>query len=138
MCFDAWAGSDPTTAIKDKLAAIAASIGVVEPLAGAPTIAELARLVTGNGKTLVLVFDQFEEFLVNHADALDPLRKEVAALVRTQAIDARVLICLREEFLAALEPFRQDILTLFQSTYRLEPLSNRGCEKSHCRTGTAL
>src|SRR5262249_50638573 len=111
LCFDAWAGSDPITAIKDMLAAMAASIGVIEPLAGAPTIAELSRLMTGNGKTLVLVFDQFEEFLVNHANALDPLRKEIAGLVRAQTIDARVLICLREEFLAALEPFRQDILT---------------------------
>lgn len=123
MYWDAWAGSDPIAAIKEKLAAAASSIGVVDPLAGAPTIAELARLVTGNGKTLVLVFDQFEEFLVNHANALDPLRKEVAALVRAQTIDARVLISLREEFLAALEPFRQEILTLFQSTYRLEPLT---------------
>jgi len=123
MYFDAWAGSDPAMAIKEKLAAMATLLGVVEPLAGAPTISELARLVTGNGKTLVLVFDQFEEFLVNHADALDPLRKEVAALVRAPTIDARVLICLREEFLAALEPFRQEILTLFQSTYRLEPLA---------------
>src|SRR5262245_54591148 len=60
LCFDAWAGSDPITAIKDMLAAMAASIGVIEPLAGAPTIAELSRLMTGNGKTLVLVFDQFE------------------------------------------------------------------------------
>src|SRR5262249_16751519 len=128
LCFDAWAGSDPITAIKDMLAAMAASIGVIEPLAGAPTIAELSRLMTGNGKTLVLVFDQFDEFLVNHANALDPLRKEIAGLVRAQTIDARVLICLREEFLAALEPFRQDILTLFQSTYRLEPLAIKEVE----------
>lgn len=123
MYWDAWAGSDPTSAIKEKLAAVASSTGVVDPLAGAPTIAELARLVTGNGRTLVLVFDQFEEFLVNHANELDPLRKEVAALVRAQTIDARVLISLREEFLASLEPFRQEILILFQSTYRLEPLT---------------
>ena len=37
-------------------------------------------------------------------------------------MDARVVISLREEFLAAIEPFRQEILTLFQSTYRLESL----------------
>ncbi|GKS63816.1 hypothetical protein YTPLAS72_11200 [Nitrospira sp.] len=128
MYFDAWAGSDPTAAIKDNLAAMASAIGVVDPLAGAPTIAELVRLVTANGKTLVLVFDQFEEFLVNHANALDPLRKEVATLVRAQTIDARVLISLREEFLAALEPFRQEIVTLFQSTYRLEPLAAKDVE----------
>lgn len=121
---DGWSGSDPAGDVKDRLAAVAATSGVVDPMAGAPTLAELARLMTADGKTLVLVFDQFEEFLVNHAQGLDPLRKELAALVRMQAIDARVLISLREEFLAALEPFRAEILTLFQSTMRLEGLSD--------------
>ena len=121
---DGWSGSDPAGDVKDRLAAVAAKSGVVDPMAGAPTLAELARLMTADGKTLVLVFDQFEEFLVNHAQGLDPLRKDLAALVRMQAIDARVLISLREEFLAALEPFRAEILTLFQSTMRLEGLSD--------------
>lgn len=123
LYFDGWAGDEPLSAVKERLGAMATAMSVADPLAGAPTLSELARLLTATGKTLVLIFDQFEEFLVTHADQLDPLRKEVAALVRTASIDARVLLCLREEFLAALEPFRQSILTLFQSAYRLEALS---------------
>ena len=130
---DGWSGSDPAGDLKDLLAVAAAESGVVDPLAGAPTLAELARLMTADGKTLVLVLDQFEEFLLNHAQGLDPLRKELAALVRMQAIDSRLLICLREEFLAALEPFRAEILTLFQSTMRLECLSDKDVlRRSRC------
>ncbi len=123
LYFDAWAGVEPESALKQKLAAMAISAGIADPLVGAPTLTELARLIASDGKTLVLLLDQFEEFLINHPQELDPLRIELAALVRAPSVDARVLISLREEFLAAIEPFRPEILTLFQSTYRLESLS---------------
>jgi hypothetical protein len=122
LYFDAWAGIEPASALKEKLAEVARAAGIADALAGAPTIAELVGLSANDDQTLVLVLDQFEEFLINHAQGLDPLRKEMAALVRAQSVDARVVISLREEFLAAIEPFRQEILTLFQSTYRLESL----------------
>ncbi len=130
LYFDAWAGLDPASALKEKLAEMARSAGVTDPLAGAPTIAELVQLSASDGRTLVLVLDQFEEFLTNHAQQLDPLRKEIAALVRAPSVDARVVISLREEFLAAIEPFRQEILTLFQSTYRLESLPAEEARKA--------
>ena len=128
--FDAWAGSDPLSALKEKLAELAVSAGVSDPLAGAPTLPELVQLSASDGRTVVLVLDQFEEFLINHAQRLDPLRTEIAALIKAHAVDARVLISFREEFLAAIEPFRQEILTLFQSTYRLENLSADRVEKA--------
>ena len=63
---------------------------------------------------------------MTHGKQLDPLRKELAALVRTSGLDVRVVLSLRQEFLATLEPFRNEILNLFQSTYLLDSLDDQG------------
>ncbi len=44
-----------------------------------------------------------------------------------------VVLSLREEFLAALEPLRDQILNLFQSTYRLESLDENGVRQAISR-----
>jgi WD40 repeat protein len=122
--FDSWAQEDPLHALKEELIGLASAIGVTDAGRGSPTLVELVRMLNNvDEQSVVLILDQFEEFLVNHAQALDPLRDELAALVRAPRVDAAVVLSLREEFLAALEPFRQQILNLFQSAYRLEPLS---------------
>jgi tetratricopeptide (TPR) repeat protein len=121
--FDVWTGEDPSAHLKSDLIKLAQSIGVPHPEAGSPTLAELVGLVASfTGKTLVLILDQFEEFLNAHSQELDLFRKELGALIRPNNIDMRVLISLRQEFLAALEPFHQEILNLYQSTYSLENL----------------
>ena len=51
-------------------------------------------------------------------------------MIRNSDLDVRVLLSMREEHLAALEPFRMEILTLFQSTYRLEPLTDEGVQEA--------
>jgi hypothetical protein len=123
--FDNWSQPDPLVTLKEKLAGLAQSLGVPDAAGGSPTLTELARLIWGaGGLSLVLVLDQFEEFLVRNADRLDPLRGELAALVRSTA-DVAVLLSLREEYLAALEPFRQKISNLFESAYRLEELPEK-------------
>ncbi|MBU5611434.1 nSTAND1 domain-containing NTPase [Geomonas azotofigens] len=124
--FEDWRAEDPCATLKGRLVEEARRLQVPSPEAGAPTLAELARLlISVDDKTLVLILDQFEEFFTSHGRELDPLRKEVGALVRTSKIDVRVLLSLREEHLASLEPFRPEVLNLFQSTYRLEPLAGR-------------
>ena len=124
---DAWSGEQPEKSLYDAIASVAADSGIADPTAGDPTLSELVRLaLSADDRTIVLVLDQFEEFLVNHAGRLDPLRKQLASLVRSRDLNVRVVLALREEFLAALEPFREEILTLFQSTYRLEPLTPEG------------
>ena len=122
--FDSWAQEDPLRALKDTLIKAAAALNVPDPGRASPTLLELVRLLNHvDDESVVLILDQFEEFLVHHGNALDPLRSELAALVKAPGLDASVVIALREEFLAALEPFRQQILNLFQSAYRLEALS---------------
>jgi hypothetical protein len=122
--FDAWSQEEPFQALKETLIHAAAGLGIPDPGSGSPNLTELMRLLNSiEDAGVVLVLDQFEEFLTRHSQRLDPLRKEIAAVVRAPGLDATVVLSLREEFLAALEPFRQEILNLYQSTYRLEHLS---------------
>ena len=123
--FDSWGGKNPTAELKSALIDVASELAIPNPGGGAPTITELVRLIASvDDRTFVLVLDQFEEFLANHGERLNPLKRELAALVRASALDVRTVIALREEFLAALEPFHREILTLYQSTYRLRALSD--------------
>jgi hypothetical protein len=123
--FDAWAQDEPLLLLKDALVCMASDLGIPDAGRGSPTLAELARILCSRDDNgLVLVLDQFEEFLVHHAQSMEPLRSELAALLRSAKLDVTVVLSLREEFLAALEPLRQQILNLFQSTYRLEPLND--------------
>ena len=132
--FDAWAQEDPLGALKDTLVRAAGELGIRDAGRGSPTLTELARILcSSDDRGLVLVLDQFEEFLVHHGESLDPVRSELAALLRAAKLDAAVVLSLREEFLAALEPLRQQILNLFQSTYRLENLDENGVRQAISR-----
>lgn len=127
---DAWAAGQPELALRQTLARAAEAAGLPAVLAADAPLVDWVRVATADGGTLVLVLDQFEEFLLNHANRLDPLRRELAALVRLADLDLRLLIALREEYLADLEPFRAQIVNLFSSTYRLEPLSREDVESA--------
>ena len=125
--FDDWTGDKPADSLKEKLVRLAEKMGIPDPDAGAPTLTELVRLLRSHDdRTLVLILDQFEDFLVSHGQRLDPLRKELSRLVRAGSLDVHVLISLRQEYLASLEPFRKEILKLFESTYHLEHLDDQG------------
>ncbi len=130
ICFDDWRADDPTATLKDRLVAEAKKLQIPEPEAGAPSLADLVRLLlSADDRTVVLILDQFEEFFT-HGHILDPFRKDLGTLVRTPDLDVRVLLSLREEHLASLEPFRSEILNLFQSTYRLEPLDDNAIREA--------
>jgi tetratricopeptide (TPR) repeat protein len=138
--FDEWAVPEPLSILAERLAAILqtkAATFTTEDLAAAELensrtkrrskdgiiIDLLRRLTAYDPRPLVIVLDQFEELLLRHSNSIETVRRELAALVRDRDIDVKILISLREEFLAALEPFRRDIPGLFDSTYRLERLS---------------
>ncbi|MFV1958444.1 MAG: hypothetical protein ACC662_03420, partial [Planctomycetota bacterium] len=139
LYFDAWTQEEPLRALKEALAAVAEELGVPDAGGGGPTLAELVRLIGAvDDRGVVLVLDQFEEFLTTHGRKLDPMRRELAGLARAGDLDVHVLLSLREEFLAALEPFRQAILDLFRSTYRLEGLSLEGLREAVQRPAEAF
>ena len=124
---DNWTADDPCAALKTRLVKFASELGIPDAGKDSPTLTEVvSRIAKADDRTAILILDQFEEFLVTHGKQLDPLRKELAALVRTSGLDVRVVLSLRQEFLAALEPFRNEILNLFQSTYLLDSLDDQG------------
>jgi len=130
---DAWAGDDPLASLTGSMVARARLLGQESAGAGAPTLCELSAIlstITPEPSPVVLVLDQFEELLFHHATRLDPLKRQLAEVVRAGHIDVRVLISMREEFLAALEPFRHDLTDLFRSTFRLEPLAGERLEEA--------
>ena len=132
LYFDSWNAGDPLEALREELVAMATAGGVAEAGAGAPSLAELVSMLNSvDDRTVVLVLDQFEELLTPaHGARLDRFRRELRRLVSSGGPDVRVVLSLREEHLAALEPFREDILELFRSTYRLEMLGDTDLRKA--------
>lgn len=127
--FDNWTGRDPASALKAVLIRTAAHLKIPDAGAGSPSLKQLAALIaSADDRTVVLILDQFEEFLIH--GHLDPLRKELGELIRAAGIDVRVVVSLRQEFLAGLEPFREEILNLFQSTHLLDALDENGIREA--------
>jgi hypothetical protein len=95
LVFDSWHEADPEAAIKRQIAAALgsdpAAADVQESLA-----VWAARVNQGTQKALVLILDQFERFLVQRAERPDPLRMELAAMLKA-GVDVHVVLSLREE-----------------------------------------
>jgi conflict system STAND superfamily ATPase len=126
VIFDRWSEAEAETAIKCEIARAigpdATAICTAEPLtAWAGFINREQR------KPLVLILDQFEQFLLARTGRPDPLRAELAALVRAD-LDVHLVISLREEFLAGLEIFADEIVTIYDSKFRLGHLTDAGTE----------
>jgi hypothetical protein len=122
--FDDWRADDPLATLKSMLLEEAHKLNIPDFGAGPPGLVDFFRLLlSADNRTVVLVLDQFEEFFT-HGHCPDPFRKELGALVRTHDLDVRILLSLREEHLASLGAFLSEIMDLFHSTSRLEPLKD--------------
>ena len=84
----------------------------------------------------LVVLDQFEEVFQHWRDskALDEFAREVARLVHTPGLEARVLISMREEFLGELSLFDNLIPDLFNNCYRLKNATLGEAEEIITRT----
>lgn len=117
---DAWAGP-PLASIQ---AALVASLG-----ASASDLPAAARLAAAShAQGLVLVLDQFEQVFIRHAAELDALGTALGTLLRGDSV--RVVLSLREEYLASLEALRPHFLTIPQAIYRLGPLAGKQAEEA--------
>lgn len=114
--FDKWNSLDPCDAVAQVIA------GGDVP-AGQGQLVDAAKLrLTRDSTTLVLVLDQFEEYLQRYAGDLGMLPAALGALLRA-GLDVRVVLSFREEFLASVDAcLRAHVLALFASTYHLEHL----------------
>lgn len=108
---DDW--SDTPTAVLGR------ALGVAE---GAEPLAAAEQLAVSHELGLILVLDQFEQVMLRHGDALAQLGGLLGALLRSGA-EIRVVLTMREEYLASLDNLRPHILTVPQAMYRLAPLS---------------
>jgi WD40 repeat protein len=121
-----WSG-DPIATID---AAIAAAMERVLG-AAAPAPPGDARLVDrvrawarDGDTTLLLLFDQFEEFLLYHGGAWEPggAARELADVLSARDVPANVLLGLREDALASLDRFKGRVPHLFDNYLRLAHL----------------
>jgi hypothetical protein len=88
------------------------------------------------GGPLVIVLDQFEEFFIRFREKPETRAafiEAVGSLVNDRSLDVTVVFSLREDWLAALDDFREKIPALFQNQYRLRPLTAFGVRQAISR-----
>lgn len=125
--YDRWNTDDPC-------AGLVREMGGGTPVGGSGQLIEAARQRLGaDDRTLVLVIDQFEEYLQRHAGDLGLLPPALGALLRAN-LDVRVVLSFREEFLAGVDAcLRNHVLSLFASTYHLEHLDRERAREAIAR-----
>jgi Tol biopolymer transport system component len=108
----------------------------------APSAGDLAAAITrwevlkGNPKEglhapVILVLDQFEEFLLYHPRPTETkFIRDLAAVVADPDIEARVLLALREDSLASLDALRAVIPGILSSPVQLRPLDRKAAEQA--------
>ena len=75
-------------------------------------------------RPVFLIFDQFEElFVLGSAEEQDKFIATIAGLLDSNAA-CKIVISLREEYLAQLHHFEKKVPTLFDKRLRVEPMSN--------------
>ena len=85
----------------------------------------LARCKEYSSDPLVLVLDQFEELFRYHAGrpSLASCVEQLAQVMTDRTLPVAVVLSMREDFLAELSVFRDQVPDLFSNHYRLQPLS---------------
>src|SRR5258708_6661230 len=77
----------------------------------------------------ILILDQFEDVLRDR-DNLDALWKEIALIVNRPECHARVVVSIREDYLAGLDPLMSRVPGLMENRFRLGPLSREAIEEA--------
>jgi hypothetical protein len=108
--------------LKKRVAAAAGLSNLGETMADG-----LASAVKSLGGRVMLVLDQFEEYLLYQPRG-GSLDDEIAAAIRQRGLPVSFLISIREDALAALDRFEGSIPTLFENYLRIENLSHSGAE----------
>jgi WD40 repeat protein len=130
-----WATRPPLEAVQLSIAANAPHATGIE---GLPLCDQVERLIASaaGARGCLLILDQFEEVFQQWRDSrsLDEFAREVARLAHAKALQARVLISMREEFLGELSIFDNLIPDLFNNCYRLKNATRAEAEDIISRT----
>ena len=86
-------------------------------------IDKLAAWSTGRGGRLLLILDQFEEYLLYHERANDEFGTLLPQVLNQPGLAVNVLISIREDSVARLDAFKGRVPNLFQNYLRLDRLT---------------
>lgn len=106
--------------------------------AGAAPVEAIRSLYLDHLRPVYLIFDQFEELSILGTDAeREAFYATIAAIVRSD-LSCKIIISLREEYLATLDRFEQVVPALFAKRLRVEPMTMSGIEQVLLGTCAAL
>jgi WD40 repeat protein/energy-coupling factor transporter ATP-binding protein EcfA2 len=112
-------------------------IGNGLPPAGAPgdLVGLIGAAAARTQASLLLIFDQFEEYFLYHGSEQGPLSfsEQFAAAVGAEGLAAGFLVAMREDALAQLDHFRGRIPNLFSSYRRVNPLGKAAARQAISR-----
>lgn len=123
-----WRG-DPFGALRrglvDGVRAVLGDEVAGDPVEADTMAGEIAAWSERTGATMLLILDQFEEFLLYHGEHWEPGEPavELAAALCLDAHEAGFLLALREDALAGLDRFKGRVPGLFDNYLRLRQLS---------------
>ena len=118
-------GDDIGAALDQALAAIA-----ITPIApGTSTVEAIRSVFLDHLRPVFLIFDQFEELYVLGSKAEQEAFYAAIKAVLSADVSCRVIVLLREEYLAALDPFERAVPSLFDKRLRVEVMTNSNVEK---------
>ena len=106
------------------------SAAAITPLApGTGTVAAIRSVFLDHLRPVFLIFDQFEELYVLGSKAEQEAFYATVKAVLDADVSCRVIVLLREEYLAALDPFEREVPALFDKRLRVEVMTNSNVEK---------
>ncbi len=89
------------------------------------TVDMLERINARYLRPVYLIFDQFEELLILGDEKKEqlPFVQTISKILKAEDLSCHIIFILREEFIAGLYHFEQEIPTLFDRRLRVEPMS---------------
>jgi hypothetical protein len=122
---------DPIAACDESIRAAAA--GLVSglppgPFAGKRFDELLESWCRSTGATLLIVLDQFEEYLLYHQSDEDSIGAGLARAIARRDLSVRFMVSIREDALAKLDRYEGGIPTLFENFIRIEHLDKEAGE----------
>lgn len=91
----------------------------------------LNAAVQGSGRPLIIIFDQFEEFFVRlHADVRQAFIVELGELIDAHDVAVKIVLSIREDWLASMSEIETRIPTIFSTRMRLLPMTREGARQA--------
>ncbi len=118
---------DPAVAIKKQVNHLLAS-----PVSEGISLHHfLEQAVTSGQKTIVIFFDQFEEFFIRLSrEYREAFIDEVMECYDDKSLKVKFVFSMREDYLAQMDTFKGKIPTIFHHIYRLERLSDNQAKEA--------